>query len=446
MQLVQSSSEWGLTLALVAMEKGLLGDADRRALLLSHHDVEAEIYGTLRCSQSPVLKLARDKFDLVLDLNDLISPYHPDGWSVTNDNYVSWRHLLLAAAEARTWEVDSIVTDLSTPNLTSALGAVFPGTALHTYAFGLNAYGPGSARYAEVDEDRLGSAIYVDLLPGVTPHALEKFGNPTGVSYTTFATTTFSLLHGLCERPNEKSWRVNDEIQRLAFLVPLVVENAATLPIECDRSDCESLDAILDGLGETTVVAWTPNTRTGCELAAAIDELRHEFPIEVARVKYWCEFLFLLQLAPTDAIVVGPAGSHLLAATLHHGIEACSVKSKTRETLPDGHSLAYGLEEVLFEAATYFLGTKTIRDGSDAELNSLSGVVATLAYLLSPESYSHLRVKAERTLRSEQCIHFLQTVSPRLVSVVEDALGTSDDAGMIDALLEKLKALARKAN
>jgi hypothetical protein len=149
-------------------------DDVRRVLLVSDYAVEAE-------SGQPLLERAGTSvltglFDLVVDVNALIAPYHPGAWSPGEQAMG-----LLGELLRRRWSIgDAVELHVEPYQVNFARWALelFPEAPVTVVADGLMAYGPSRQRIPQVVGRRVVGLAHLDLVPGLSPVYLSEHQVP----------------------------------------------------------------------------------------------------------------------------------------------------------------------------------------------------------------------------------------------------------------------------
>lgn len=148
--------------------------AVRRVLLVADYAPEAEAGTPLPEREGSAGLLAL--FDLVVDLNQLIAPHHPGGWSPGADAAP-----LLGRLLRERWELGDQVSLVVEPyqlNFARWLPQLFPDAPLTVVADGLMAYGPSRRPVPARLAARVRELVHLDLVPGLVPVYLSEHGVP----------------------------------------------------------------------------------------------------------------------------------------------------------------------------------------------------------------------------------------------------------------------------
>ncbi|MEU5052397.1 polysialyltransferase family glycosyltransferase [Streptomyces sp. NPDC021096] len=172
-QILLASTLYGAATLAAALDAGLLGQADRRLLLVANTAAVPET--TPAFDEAPGFEQLRTRFDGVLSWNETIRPFHPTAWSPRPDDVPLWeRHLRLL------WGLgeDEVTIALESIQVNPALALVqlFPDAPLEVYADGLMSYGPTRSKLDPLIGTRVARLLHLDLVPGLEPLLLREFG------------------------------------------------------------------------------------------------------------------------------------------------------------------------------------------------------------------------------------------------------------------------------
>ena len=148
--------------------------AVRRVLLASDYAPEAEV-GTPLLQRDGAAALAAG-FDLVVDVNDLLAPYHPASFDPGRDAAVLLGRLL-AAEWGVVGEVELVVEPIQV-SFARWLLHLLPDARVTVVADGLMAYGPSRDRVPHSLGRRVTRLVHLDLVPGLRPVYLTEHAVP----------------------------------------------------------------------------------------------------------------------------------------------------------------------------------------------------------------------------------------------------------------------------
>lgn len=167
-----------LSLATAAVAGGVdahaRSGAVRRVLLVADYAPEAEAGLPLldRAATAPLAAL----FDVVIDVNELIAPYHPGAWSPGEAAELVGR-LLLERCDLG--PDPALFVEPYQVNFARWLMQLFPASPITVIADGLMAYGPSRRRVPDVLAHRLVELAHLDLVPGLVPVYLSEHRVPS---------------------------------------------------------------------------------------------------------------------------------------------------------------------------------------------------------------------------------------------------------------------------
>lgn len=159
-------SAYGLATAAAAIDGGLLGAAGERVLVPFTSSRIPELSRSI--GTDPALRSLRDRFDRIEDLDELLGASHPSSWRPRDADLPLLERLL-----TRTWGLDPRNVELfvQSPQVAPArtLMAIFPGAPVAIVGDGLMTYSPMRVKLPHPIAARIGSVVYADVVPGVTP-------------------------------------------------------------------------------------------------------------------------------------------------------------------------------------------------------------------------------------------------------------------------------------
>ncbi|ALX65623.1 polysialyltransferase family glycosyltransferase [Microbacterium sp. XT11] len=160
-------SAYGLATASAAIDAGLLPPGER--VLVPFHSARVPETST-GIARNPALASLRARFDRVEDLDALLGPLHPSGWTPDEAELP-----LLSRLFARAWRVDPRTVELfvQSPQVAPArtLLELFPGAPVTIVGDGLMTYSPLRVRMPHPVAARIVRVVYADVVPGVRPLA-----------------------------------------------------------------------------------------------------------------------------------------------------------------------------------------------------------------------------------------------------------------------------------
>ncbi|WP_329349654.1 alpha-2,8-polysialyltransferase family protein [Streptomyces sp. NBC_01261] len=174
-QILCASTLYGAATLAAALDAGLLGEADRRLLLITNNAANPET--TPSVDTMPGFDRLRDRFDDVLSWNETISPFHPSGWSPRGDDVPMWERYVRLLWRLGDDEIRLAVESVQV-NPSLALCQLFTGAPVDVYADGLISYGPTRDKIDPLVGTRIERLLHLDLVPGLTPLLLTEFGVP----------------------------------------------------------------------------------------------------------------------------------------------------------------------------------------------------------------------------------------------------------------------------
>ncbi|WP_405973737.1 alpha-2,8-polysialyltransferase family protein [Streptomyces sp. NBC_00988] len=174
-QILCASTLYGAATLAAALDAGLLGEADRRLLLITNNAANPET--TASVDSMPGFDQLRGRFDDVLSWNETISPFHPSGWSPRGDDVPMWERYVRLLWKLGDDEIRLAVESVQV-NPSLALCQLFTGAPVDVYADGLISYGPTRDKIDPLVGTRIERLLHLDLVPGLTPLLLTEFGVP----------------------------------------------------------------------------------------------------------------------------------------------------------------------------------------------------------------------------------------------------------------------------
>lgn len=169
------STGFGLHGLAAIIDRFDVGRVEDRVLLVMNTVPAAEAVPPLHESQGFAPLLAR--FGRIVDLNTLIAPEHPHGWSPEPGTH----HARLATAQL----LDACGIDTDAPHTlwvesiqsaaSYSLTRLFERADVNVYADGLMTYGPTRIDVSPLVGDRIRGVYHLDLVPGHAPAVLREY-------------------------------------------------------------------------------------------------------------------------------------------------------------------------------------------------------------------------------------------------------------------------------
>lgn len=174
-RIFSASSLYGAACLAAAIDAGLFRPTDRRILLVSSTAPVPETVPAL--TGQPAFARLRRHFDDVLSWNEVISPFHPAGWTVRGSDAPLWeRHF------RRLWRLGGDRVELAGETVDGgpllALAQIFADAPVDAVADGLAVYGPTRTKLDPVVGTRVRRLLDPGLVPGLRPLLLLEFGVP----------------------------------------------------------------------------------------------------------------------------------------------------------------------------------------------------------------------------------------------------------------------------
>ena len=172
-QIVLAPTLQSMAVAVVAIDRGLLGMPERRLLLSVNDAAIPEL--TSAPHELPGAEALLDRFDGVITYTDVVAPTLPSQWRPRQEDLPVFERLL-----RRHWGLGGDAVELVLESLSSAPAAtmarIFEGAAITAYAADLTVYGPTPAEVPFRTWRRLTTLLYADLVEGLEPLLLSEYG------------------------------------------------------------------------------------------------------------------------------------------------------------------------------------------------------------------------------------------------------------------------------
>ncbi|WP_062317171.1 polysialyltransferase family glycosyltransferase [Demequina maris] len=166
-QLFSIATAYGAVTAAAAIDAGLVPEGRGERILVVHVGAPVpEIVTPFYELEEMKPVLAR--FDRVIELNPLTSPYLPQAWSPRWIEMPMWRRLLRSYWDLGDGDVELYLQNLQVPPSTS-LAMIFDGGPITVIGDGLMSYSPIRMKIPYSLTSRLTTLIYQDVLPGIRP-------------------------------------------------------------------------------------------------------------------------------------------------------------------------------------------------------------------------------------------------------------------------------------
>jgi hypothetical protein len=174
-RIFSASSLYGAAALAAALDANLFRPTDRRILLVGNTAPIPESVPAL--TEQPAFARLRHHFDEVRSWNDVISPFHPAGWTVRGNDAPLWeRHFRLL------WRLGGDRVELAGETVDGgpllALAQIFADAPVDAVADGLAVYGPTRTRLDPTVGTRVRRLLDPGLVPGLRPLLLREFGVP----------------------------------------------------------------------------------------------------------------------------------------------------------------------------------------------------------------------------------------------------------------------------
>lgn len=170
-----ASGLYGAAALAAALDADLFRPTHRRILLVGNTAPIPESVPAL--TAQPAFARLRHHFDEVLSWNEVISPFHPAGWTVRGNDAPLWeRHFRLL------WRLGGDRVELAGETVDGgpllALAQIFADAPVDAVADGLAVYGPTRTRLDPAVGTRVRRLLDPGLVPGLRPLLLGEFGVP----------------------------------------------------------------------------------------------------------------------------------------------------------------------------------------------------------------------------------------------------------------------------
>lgn len=169
------STRFGLCGVVAILDRFDVGRVEDRVLLVVNTVPVPE--AALPLHESPDAAPLLAWFGRIVDLNALIAPEHPHGWSPEPGSH----HARLATAQL----LDSCGIDADAPHTlwiesiqsasSHSLARLFERAEINVYSDGLMSYGPTRIAISPLVGDRIRGVYHVDLVPGHAPVVLREY-------------------------------------------------------------------------------------------------------------------------------------------------------------------------------------------------------------------------------------------------------------------------------
>ncbi|MET7567991.1 polysialyltransferase family glycosyltransferase [Streptomyces sp. NPDC005492] len=389
-QILCASTLYGAATLAAALDAGLLGEADRRLLLITNNAANPET--TPSVDSMPGFDKLRRRFDDVLSWNEAISPFHPSGWSPRGDDVPMWERYIRLLWRLGDDEIRLAVESVQV-NPSLALCQLFTGAPVDVYADGLISYGPTRDKIDPLVGTRIERLLHLDLVPGLTPLLLTEFGVPPELVPTE---TFLKVLGELAES--------EDELPAVEGQPALLLgQYLAALGILTDQQEEELHLRMVRGavaLGHRTLV-FKPHPVAPSRWSRLLEDEAKKLGAELTLLDrpVLAEVAFQ-RMRPT--LVVGCFSTALFTAAGLYGIPVARVGTDTVLARLAPYQNSNRVPLTIVDAVLPDLGDRTAvaewRMPTTDEVDELAGLLTAVGFAMQPKIYPRLRDDAERYL------------------------------------------------
>ena len=361
----------------------------RRLLLACDYAAEPEV-GTHLLQREGTAALLPE-FDVVVDLNALLAPYHPASFDPGRDA-AQLLGRLLAERWGATGDMELIVEPIQVAFARWLLEAL-PDAPVTVVSDGLMAYGPSRDRVPVSLGRRITRLVHLDLVPGLQPVYLTEHGvAPEAVPGCRLREVLDAALgcspRGSSATPGAGVLVLGQYLSGLGIL---------SADEECDLY----LDAVVQSVGVTTDrssvarVAFKPHPAAAPSLAAGLRRAAGAkgIELEVLPATGPAEALFA---SGRYRVVSGCFSTGMFTASAVYGLPALSVGTglllERLRPYQNSNRIPVTLADALLRPAAERPAGEEVRPEQVGEL------VRAVAYCMQSERYPHLREAARATL------------------------------------------------
>ncbi|WP_329256246.1 alpha-2,8-polysialyltransferase family protein [Streptomyces sp. NBC_01478] len=392
-QILCASTLYGAATLAAALDAGLLGEADRRLLLITNNAANPET--TPSVDSMPGFDRLRGRFDDVLSWNETISPFHPSGWSPRGDDVPMWERYVRLLWRLGDDEIRLAVESVQV-NPSLALCQLFTGAPVDVYADGLISYGPTRDKIDPLVGTRIERLLHLDLVPGLTPLLLTEFGVPPEL------VPTEAFLKVLGELAESE-----DELPAVEGQPALLLgQYLAALGILTDQQEEELHLRMVRGavaLGHRTLV-FKPHPVAPSRWSRLLEDEAKKLGAQLTLLDrpVLAEVAFQ-QLRP--ALVVGCFSTALFTAAGLYDLPVARVGTDTVLARLAPYQNSNRVPLTIVDAVLPDLGDKKAvadwRMPSPERVGELSGLLKAVGFAMQPKIYPRLREDAERYLSTQ---------------------------------------------
>ncbi|MFJ9249285.1 polysialyltransferase family glycosyltransferase [Streptomyces sp. NPDC101776] len=389
-QILCASTLYGAATLAAALDAGLLGEADRRLLLITNNAANPET--TPSVDSMPGFDRLRGRFDDVLSWNETISPFHPSGWSPRGDDVPMWERYVRLLWRLGDDEIRLAVESVQV-NPSLALCQLFTGAPVDVYADGLISYGPTRDKIDPLVGTRIERLLHLDLVPGLTPLLLTEFGVPPEL----VPTEAFLKVLGELSASEE-------QLPAVAGQPALLLgQYLAALGILTDQQEEELHLRMVRGavaLGHRTLV-FKPHPVAPSRWSRLLEDEARKLGAQLTLLDrpVLAEVAFQ-QLRP--ALVVGCFSTALFTAAGLYDLPVARVGTDTVLARLTPYQNSNRVPLTIVDAVLPDLGDKKAvtawRMPSPERVEELSGLLRAVGFAMQPKIYPRLREDAERYL------------------------------------------------
>ncbi|MET7482463.1 polysialyltransferase family glycosyltransferase [Streptomyces sp. NPDC005538] len=389
-QILCASTLYGAATLAAALDAGLLGEADRRLLLITNNTANPET--TPSVDSMPGFDRLRARFDDVLSWNETISPFHPSGWSPRGDDVPMWERYIRLLWRLGDDEIRLAVESVQV-NPSLALCQLFTGAPVDVYADGLISYGPTRDKIDPLVGTRIERLLHLDLVPGLTPLLLTEFGVPPEL------VPTEAFLKVLGELAESE-----DELPAVEGQPALLLgQYLAALGILTDQQEEELHLRMVRGavaLGHRTLV-FKPHPVAPSRWSRLLEDEAKKLGAELTLLDrpVLAEVAFQ-RMRP--ALVVGCFSTALFTAAGLYSIPVARVGTDTVLARLAPYQNSNRVPLTIVDAVLPDLGDKAAvadwRMPATDEVDELAGLLTAVGFAMQPKIYPRLRGDAERYL------------------------------------------------
>ncbi|WP_043677174.1 polysialyltransferase family glycosyltransferase [Streptomyces xylophagus] len=389
-QILCASTLYGAATLAAALDAGLLGEADRRLLLITNNAANPET--TPSVDSMPGFDQLRGRFDEVLSWNETISPFHPSGWSPRGDDVPMWERYVRLLWQLGDDEIRLAVESVQV-NPSLALCQLFTGAPVDVYADGLISYGPTRDKIDPLVGTRIERLLHLDLVPGLTPLLLTEFGVPPEL----VPTEAFLKVLGQLAESEEELPAVEGQPALL------LGQYLAALGILTDQQEEELHLRMVRGavaLGHRTLV-FKPHPVAPSRWSRLLEDEAKKLGAELTLLDrpVLAEVAFQ-RMRP--ALVVGCFSTALFTAAGLYDIPVARVGTDTVLARLAPYQNSNRVPLTIVDAVLPDLGDKKAvtdwRMPSPEKVDELSGLLKAVGFAMQPKIYPRLREDAERYL------------------------------------------------